>query len=584
MSGPALSPDRALSPADPDNLVRDVRDLQRRVAELERRQGVALEKVAVEASAPAAASASVAEAVAPGNALPVVGRALLGIAGGYVLRALTESGTVSHAAGVTLGLAYAAAWLVFAARTPLAAKFAGAIAALTAMAIVAPLLWEATARLGAISTTTSAVALAGYAVMGAALARWRGVRPVAAIACAGAALTAMALLLTTHDVLPYALTLLLIAGVSEAEACRDVELPSRWVAAICADCAAALLAWLVARPGGVPEGYVATPRTPALMTVIALGVIYAASAVVRSLVRRREFEISEVMQTAVAALIAIGGAAGLVAGNGTARGPLGGCAIAGGAACYVAAFRLVSPDNKFNFRVWATYGLMLILYGTFLPLPRATSWMLWCACAVACCWAAAGARKPTLALHGAAFLVCAAAASGGAGDAFSELFGAGPDAYPWRVAAVLLGAALLAEAAVAGALQGDVSQLRRKVASLALSAVFVSTLAGVAVRALVTLWRRLGPGGAVPVHTLATISLAVLCALTAWTAARWGRKELAWLAYAGMFAGAWKVVGRDLPNERSLMLVVSLLFYGGALMFVPRALQKGRRERAPASS
>ena len=48
------------------------------------------------------------------------GRALLGLAGAYLLRALTESGALPPQAGVAIGILYAILWLVWAARTPAA--------------------------------------------------------------------------------------------------------------------------------------------------------------------------------------------------------------------------------------------------------------------------------------------------------------------------------------------------------------------------------------------------------------------------------------------------------------------------------
>ena len=95
-------------------LVRDLQDLQRRVRDLEQRLGAGAEP------APAVETSGAAEEESgprlPPNALPAFGRALLAIAGAYVLRTLTELGVLSHAAGVTAGLAYGVAWLIVAAR------------------------------------------------------------------------------------------------------------------------------------------------------------------------------------------------------------------------------------------------------------------------------------------------------------------------------------------------------------------------------------------------------------------------------------------------------------------------------------
>ena len=124
-------------------LEREVRDLAQRVAYLEQHTGL---------SAPAPPPASAPEipanhplAEVPGL-LPIVGRALLGLAGAYLLRALTESGTLSPKVGIVAGIVYALLWLGWAARSPATERLTTAIHSLTAVLVLCPLLWEATLR------------------------------------------------------------------------------------------------------------------------------------------------------------------------------------------------------------------------------------------------------------------------------------------------------------------------------------------------------------------------------------------------------------------------------------------------------
>jgi hypothetical protein len=89
------------------------------------------------------------------------GRTLLVLGGGYLLRALTESGALPPLAGVTLGLTYALLWLLAADRAgakarTLSAAFHGAAAVLLAF----PLLWEATSRFRLLSPAAGAGCLA----------------------------------------------------------------------------------------------------------------------------------------------------------------------------------------------------------------------------------------------------------------------------------------------------------------------------------------------------------------------------------------------------------------------------------------
>jgi hypothetical protein len=104
--------------------------------------------------------------------LPVLGRALLGLAGAYLLRALTESGTFSVRTGVAVGLVYAMLWLVWAARTPAEKRLETALHGLTSVLVLAPLLFEATARFHAISTWTSGLLLLAFTVFGLTVS-WR---------------------------------------------------------------------------------------------------------------------------------------------------------------------------------------------------------------------------------------------------------------------------------------------------------------------------------------------------------------------------------------------------------------------------
>src|SRR5512138_2054090 len=105
-----------------------VADLEAKVAELAAGLRAAEERLAVlehvtprAAAARRAAAAAQAAAVAEGPAAAVpsaastltfVGRTLLVLAGGFILRALTDAGTLPPTIGVALGLAYAGAWVL----------------------------------------------------------------------------------------------------------------------------------------------------------------------------------------------------------------------------------------------------------------------------------------------------------------------------------------------------------------------------------------------------------------------------------------------------------------------------------------
>ena len=91
-------------------LMLEVRDLERRVLKLETARGYAGPVPSiVQTSIPAALP----DLPVFAEVVPIFGRALLGIAGAYLLRALTELGVLPRASGIALGIVYAVLWLWF---------------------------------------------------------------------------------------------------------------------------------------------------------------------------------------------------------------------------------------------------------------------------------------------------------------------------------------------------------------------------------------------------------------------------------------------------------------------------------------
>ncbi len=561
--------------ADIGVLVRDLQDLQRRVQNLEQRLGArdgppadAEEPATAEPEKALAPTAADAGPGLPPNALPIFGRALLAIAGGYILRTLTEMGLLSHAAGVTAGLVYGVAWLIVAVRLPQKPKFAAAVAAVTSVAIVAPLLWEASARLNAISSWTCAAVLAGYVALSLALSVKAGSLVVPGIVSLASAAVTGLLLLATHDLYPYTLALLAMAAAMELEACRGREGGWRWFTAALADLAVILLTWIVARHE-LPEGYAAMPAHASLVAQALLLGIYVASAATRTLIQGHCFTVFETAQTAAALAIGIGGAAASVAHIAGGTAALGLCALAGGLACYVVSFVVAGLRVKWNFRAWATFGLFLVLAGTFLPFSGSQYWISWCACAVACCWIAKASHRPTLGLHGAVYLLLGSLASGLMAQPVAQLFGAGGGAPQWGWASLVVAAAGLSWVAVVLSSPGETARWRNQASLFIFAAIVTWILAGAGTYGLVSIWR----GSGTPADTLGTVFLTCFSVALAWSGIRQHKKELVWLVYGFMALCAWKLVARDFQHEHSLALVVSLLSYGGTLILLPRILQ-----------
>jgi len=507
------------------------------------------------------------------------------MAGAYLLRALTELGAMPPTVGVAIGLLYAVVWLLVAARLPVEQELATVLTCGASMLIMGPLVWEASERLKVIPPSAGAAVLVGVACIALAVSWRKRQILISGIVCVSSTLIAAALLLATRDLLPFTLALLAIAAALEFAAWRDHPTGSRWFSAITADAAVIVFSWLMARENGLPEGYVPTSTRAVLAAQLLLILIYVATAVTQSVVRRRTLSFSEIAQTASALLIGIGGVVWVFRSNGAAMVTLGISGLIGGLACYMISFLRFDRSDKWNFRAWATFGLSLVLAGTFLPFSGAGFWVLWCGCAVVCCWTAMGARRPTLGLHGAIYLTLGAAVSGAAGQALSVLFGGGSAPFQWLVSVGVLAAAMLSLAAIALSWPGEASLWRKQVSLFAISANITWILSGIAGHTLILIWLGVARGwaGRIPADTLGTVVLTTFSVALAWASSHWPKRELAWLVYGFMGLGAWKLATRDFVNERSLALVISLLFYGGALILLPGILRKASQLKAPDS-
>ena len=233
---------------------------------------------------------------------------------------------------------------------------------------------------------------------------------------------------------------------------------------------------------------------------------------------------------------------------------LGIAALVGGIAFYAVSFLLFERDNKWNFRALATFGLFLVLAGIFLPFSRSEFWILSCACAVACCCVARAFVLPTLGLHGAVYLLLGSAAAGATSQPLPVLFAIGAGPVEWLASIGVLLAAAVSWVAIAGISSGAPGHWRNQISSLALAAHVVWITAGLAVYAVLAMWRTAvgRESGSVPADTLGTVVLTGLSLALAWAGTHWRKPELVWLLYGFMALGGYKLAIRDFINEHNL--------------------------------
>ena len=518
------------------------------------------------ATAPTA-SPAVTPAINPTALLPVLGRALLGLAGAYLLRALTESATIPPPLGVAAGILYAVFWLFWAARTDAANRVDAALYSLTAVLVLCPLLWEATLHFHAISTWSAGSLLVLFVFFGLGVSWRKNLLAVATIVTLAGLGTAAGLLVATRDVVPFTLVFLATAAAVELSACLEHWLTERWLAALATDLAVLLATWLVTREQGLPEGYAAIPYGWLLGAQVALLGIYLASTIVRTLLRGFNFTLFETAQCAAAFLIGVGG--GLRLSNEAHA--IAVFALACAAACYVVSFAMLDRGGSHgrNFYTYSTFGIVLVLAGSRILLEGVTASAVWSALALACIWAGTFFGRLTLQVHGGIYLLLALAGTGALKH--STAFVLGTAHWPAESQAAVWAGLATAALCYLLAIRGPNAPANIQVFRLAVAGTLVWLLAGASAGALTSAYHAVF--GAASSHpycaTLRTSVLAGLALLLAWAGARWHRVELSRLIYPTMVLGAYRLVMVDLGQDQKPALFLSLLVYGCALMALP---------------
>lgn len=552
-----------------EELILAVDDLRRRVA--------ALEQSAVSSTLPhAAAAVTIRETHAAaaeeiqGGLIAAVGRAFLGIAGAFLLRAVTESGILPQLAGILLGLAYAGAWLAFLLASKVANRLTILLHGLTACLIACPLLWEATVRFHALTPSGAAIALVLFVTLGQAVAWRHGLQSIGGVTAAAGSITAIGLISATLDPQAFALAMVALAAVVEAGAIFDRAAGLRWVTALGADLSVLVLVYVATRPQGLPEGYTPLPVGAVIAIPAALMIVYLTSLVARTLVRRMPFAWFEIAQAAAVVALAMDAAFR----SAHAEGVVGAIALAAGAACYLAAFAGTPGRIPRNFHVYTAYAAILIILGSALALPDSWQGAVWLSAGLAAVWLGERNRWNTFRLHGALYLTGAALASGLLAAASARMIGTAGQAWPTLTVGRLLS---LAAVAIACAM---ILRLRRgldlpwqeRIAAAMVAALLCFSISSILAGGLID--HRLDA----PLASTVRTAIVVLVALAlAWFGGRSPFPELIWLLYPWMIMGGVKLILEDYRHGVSATLFLSLLLYGGTLIALPRLLRMARR-------
>lgn len=562
-------------------LTREIRELQRRMSAVERAVGLTSTEAVVDSGSPSVATEPAAsveappmESESPGIA-PVVGRALLGIAGAYVLRAAAESGAVPQLAAMAAAVVYALWWLVSSARLAARSHLLAGAHVVTAVLVIYPMVWETTVRFHAMPPSVAAAVLAAFAAVGLAVAWPKNLGEVVWVTILAGLGTSAALLVATSHLFPFTAAILVMATAVEACACRDHWLSLRGITAMVADLAVLLTSFIVTRPGGLPEGYAPVTLPMVLSVQIGLLLIYLASTVVRTLLRGLHISVFEILQTAVAFAISVGGALRVVRDS-----PAGAAAVAwfclfGGIACYLVAFAFLDRRARrdANFYTYSTYGLLLALAGTRLMMSDLALAVTWSLLAIAATWIGNRTDRSSVRAHGACYLWLAVVFSGLATQGWSSLASARSVSLSTEAGLTAIGC-ISAYGVFWVVSRTGPERLSDRIPAIALSAGACWSLACLASAWLI----RNGTGWSV---TQRTVLLTLMAALAAWLGSRLGRAELTSLLYPLMALVGLKLLFQDFHQGTPATMAVSLLCFGGTLVALPRLARRSPSESRP---
>lgn len=550
----------------------ELRDLKLRVAAIEQRVGLV---PVAEPGRPETPRRSPVAALSTsaGSLIFVLGRALLGLAGAYLLRGISESALIPPLVGVMTTVAYAGWWLYSVRGAALQSPIAANIHGITAAAIFYPMLWETTDRFHTLPSSASAALLALFGIAGFLIARPKDLNGIAWITTVSSVVTALALILATHDVIPFTAALLAITAALEWGAVTGHQTPARGFAAFAADLAVLLCVYDIARSRGLPETYVPYAPWQAMALAMVLLLVSLGGVTARTLFRGFTITAFEIMQSAIAVTLSIAGALRISAATGTSESPIGWIALAGGTGCYLVSFAYLDrrSGKDRNLYAYSTLAMVLVTVGSMVLMRSRALTLFWSAAAVASVWLGARTDRNTLRIHGLLYLLFAAVISAGIGHSLARILNS--QVAPTASFGIQEGIALAAATGCYAVLR---LRDRRRIRTwregyavlvsagmialpvLGLFAAFISNLTGAAFNL-----------------PLRTAILAVAAVLLEMFGKRWSRPELIWLMYPCMALAAYKLAARDFGEGSPVGLAVSLLFFGGALMLLPRLFGRG---------
>lgn len=541
--------------------------LEQRVAALESRQKSAPQLVTapIERPRPPATWRGFPPVETPSGVVPIIGKAVLGIAGAYLLRALAESPRVPKLPVLCVAILYACLWMLWAVRTHAASRVASVTYAITSALILSPMLWESTVRFQVLSPALASFVLVAFVVFAVVLAWQRDLQMIPWVATLAAVITAIALIIESRELVPLTAALLAVALATEIAACLGHRLSLRAIPALAADFSLWLLIYILTTDT-IPEGYHPAAPLPLTALCLALLAIYGGSIGLRSFVLRQRLTIFEIAQGIVAFVLATYGTLRVT--HDSAAPPLGILFLLFAVACYWGSLSRFSEHSQSrNRRVSATWAAALLLGGSFLLFAANIQLLFLCAAAIAAAFLYTLTSRLSLGLHASFYLAAAAAISPLPAYVENSLAGTVPSPPGWRMSLVTVSALACY---VIGSRHAE-TQSKRRLLWILPAIVVGFTAAALVVVAIAAAGLGQDPSR---LSVIRTVVNCVLALALGFAGSRWHRIELGWTAYAAVAFGTLKLLFEDLRFGNAASLVVSLLFYGSVLILLPRLTRR----------
>ena len=501
--------------------------------------------------------------VLAGGAFSVLGKAMIGIAGAYLLRAVAESTSFPKPLIATLAIAYVMLWLICAARAR--TGFSTITYASTSGLILAPMLWELTLSFKVLTGVESATVVSAFVGTASALAWKRNLTSIFWIANITAAMVAFGLSIASREMTPFIAALLLMALLSEYAAFLGHGQSVSALVAVFADLAIGAQFYIYASPQSERTDYPLLGTVALILPPLTLFLIYGTSLTVKTIFLKREMSAFEALQATLAFV--------LLAGSVLTCAPQRGSIVLGAICLLLSAVSYATvigvfcrrPERR-NERIFGTWSAALLLAGSVLCLPTPSVALCLAMAAMMATLLGVQLNRPLLQFHGAAYLIAAAVASGQLFYAFKALVGTLPGAPAWSAYVVMVSAVSCYTA------QKTCQEMtfEKKLLDFVSALLVVSALAALLVEGLVSLAALRGTPAAHHIAFIRTLTICVTFLALVFSGSHWQRIELTRIGYAALVLVAVKLIFEDLRLGHLEFTAASIFLFAITLIAVPR--------------